>query len=105
MSPTEGAPAAGVAAGLNEESERVRYLLEELDDVIFQAIRGDQPAMKTAHELWPQIVGELGFELVEESREQYLRYANDLIERSQAERMCDPELMVAALEVVELLTR
>jgi hypothetical protein len=103
-SPSEGAPAAGAAAVLDPESERVRYLLEELDDAIFQAVRGDQRAMKTAHELWPQVVAELGFDLVEESREQYLRYANDLIRCVEVERMNDPRLTLAALEIVELLT-
>ncbi len=90
---------------LQPESEHVRALLEELDDVVFMAIRGDEASLTIAGQLWPRVVQEIGWELVEESREQYLRYASDLSQRMAREELRDPKLAIAALEVIELLSR
>lgn len=83
----------------------MRSLLEELDDVIFKAIQGDSTAIEQAHELWPQVVRNLGWELVEESRAQYLRYATHLAEHWNYDTPRDPTRAVAALEIIELLSR
>jgi hypothetical protein len=80
-------------------------LLEELDDVVFQAIRGDQAALEQARLLWPQVVQEIGWELVEESREQYLRYSTDLSRRFEHDDIRDPQRALAAIEILELLMR
>ncbi len=90
---------------LSSESAYVRALLEDLDDVVFSAVRGDASALEQAHILWPQVVAAIGWELVEESREQYLRFAIDVIRRFETDGIRTPECTVAALEVISLLTR
>jgi len=89
---------------LHPESEPVRGLLEELDDVIFSAVRGDSGALEQAHTLWPQVVAAIGWELVEESREQYLRFAIDVTQRFGTADGRRPEHAVAALDIISLLT-
>lgn len=90
---------------LHADSDEVKSLLEELDDVIFQAIRGDGNSLQLAHQLWPQVVRTIGWELVEESREQYLRYATDLARRFDQGAVRDPQKALAVIEIIELLTR
>ncbi len=90
---------------LHPESEPVRTLLEDLDDVIFMAVRGDAGALQQAHTLWPQVVEALGWELVEESREQYLRFAIDVTRRFESDKARRPEHAIAALDIISLLTR
>ncbi len=90
---------------LQSESAYVRAMLEELDDVVFSAVRGDDGALEQAQTLWPQVVAAIGWELVEESREQYLRFAIDVTRRFEGDNSRKPEHAVAALEVISLLTR
>lgn len=98
-------PVQRPACLLDVETESVRALLEELDDVIFSAIQGDDEALAQAHELWPQVVLEIGWEMVEESREQYLRYAIDITRCGELNELRSPEHAIAALEVISLLTK
>lgn len=102
---SQSATAAPPSQQLHAESEHVRHLLEHLDDVIFQALRGDASSLALAHELWPQVLREIGWELVEESREQYLRYAVDLTRQYEEDRLRNPENAISAVEVIELLSR
>ncbi|NOZ40657.1 MAG: hypothetical protein GXP24_10590 [Planctomycetes bacterium] len=90
---------------LHPESTYVRAMLEDLDDVVFSAVRGDADALEQAHTLWPQVVAAIGWDLVEESREQYLRFAIDVTQRFETDNARKPEHAVAALEVISLLTR
>lgn len=90
---------------LHPESAQVRALLEELDDVIFAAVRADVAALEQARSLWPQVVAAIGWELVEESREQYLRFAIDVMQRFESSDERKPEHAVAALEIISLLTK
>jgi hypothetical protein len=90
---------------LHPDSEHVRGLLEELDDVVFQAIRGDATSLEQVRTLWPQVVEQIGWELVEESREQYLRYSTDLAKRLEHQEIRDPQRAMAAIEIIELLMR
>ncbi|MEM8943831.1 MAG: hypothetical protein AAGD11_01505 [Planctomycetota bacterium] len=90
---------------LHSESAYVRAMLEDLDDVIFAAVRGDEAALQQAHVLWPQVVQAIGWELVEESREQYLRFAIDVTQRQDINRIRKPEHAVAALEIISLLSK
>lgn len=90
---------------LHSESEDVNAMLERLDDVIFDAVRGNGPALEKAKTMWPQVVLSLGWELVEESREQYLRFALDIIRNAEQESSRNPDQSIAALEVVSLLTK
>ena len=90
---------------LHPESAQVRALLEQLDDVVFTAVRGDAGALEQAKNLWPQVVAAIGWELVEESREQYLRFAIDITRRFENDNTRKPEHAVAALEIISLLTK
>jgi len=90
---------------LHPESELVHAMLEELDDVVFSAVCGDAGALEQARTLWPQVVTAIGWELVEESREQYLRFAIDVTQRLETSSTRKPEHAVAALEIISLLTR
>ena len=97
------APAAGLSHLIPPDSDIVRSVLEELDDVVFLAIRGDTDALEQARSLWPAVVEQIGRDVVEESREQYLRYATDLARRSDQEPIRDPCRALAIVEIVELL--
>jgi hypothetical protein len=88
---------------LHPESEVVHALLEDLDDVIFSAVNGNGAALEKARTLWPQVVSAIGWELVEESREQYLRFAIDVTKRMERDNARRPEQAAAALEVIALL--
>jgi hypothetical protein len=90
---------------LHAESDEVQLLLEELDDVVFQAIRGDADSIEQARQLWPQVVRQIGWELAEESREQYLRYSTDLARQFEHEELREPQRALAAIEIIELLMR
>jgi hypothetical protein len=90
---------------LHPESKQVHAMLESLDDVVFSAVRGDANALEQAHTLWPQVVAAIGWELVEESREQYLRFAIDITQRFENDSTRKPEHAVAALEIISLLTK
>ena len=86
-------------------------LLEQLDDVIFEALRGCTTSLAKAEHLWPKTVAYLGWEAVEESREQYLRYALDVTRPADESSdltghgLRTPEHSIVALEVIELLLR
>lgn len=54
---------------------RAQAQLELLDDTVFEAIAGKAEAMHRLHALWPQVLRELGPDLIEESQVQYLRHA------------------------------
>jgi hypothetical protein len=101
----ESAPAQVPSQLLHPESDEVRALLEELDDVVFLAIRGDADSLEQARMLWPLVVKRIGWELVEESREQYLRYSTDIARRSEQDAVQDPAQAIAVIEVIELLMR
>jgi hypothetical protein len=77
--------------------------LEWLDDLMFEAIEGDPVALETAIDAWHRSVDELGLDVLEESRHQYLRRAqcvwNEL--RNQPDR--PPHKVFAAIEVISLL--
>lgn len=90
---------------LHSESEYVRAMLEELDDVIFSAVRGDTRALEKAQTLWPQVVDAIGWELVEESREQYLRFAIDMTQRFETDTARKHEHAIAAIEIISLIAR
>lgn len=53
----------------------VTECLEQLDDVVFEALRGSPAALAQLELLWPSAVGSLGYDVLAESREQYLRKA------------------------------
>jgi hypothetical protein len=78
--------------------------LEQLDDMVFEAIAGKQGAIEQLQRLWPEVLAKVGPDLVEESREQYLRHAlrvwRDCVEGDQIRNAA---LANAAIGVVCLL--
>ena len=65
----------GLAEALAAQPPEVLELLERIDDLVFAAIAGDGGALAELEVLWPVAAEELDDELVEQSREQYLRCA------------------------------
>jgi hypothetical protein len=79
------------------DSVEVRDQLEELDDAMFAAIDGTGGAFEKARLLWFNAIASLPWGLVEESRDQYLRYA------AEVTRL--PGKSDTARDVMELLAR
>ena len=90
---------------IHADSRESSELLETLDDAMFAAIAGDEAAMATARELWSRALAELSAELLDESREQYLRFAVDETRRFESDQTRDLTKAMIAVEVIELLTR
>lgn len=89
---------------LRPETDEMRELLEDLDDAIFAALQGSDDSLNRAKTLWPRAIAEIDSELVEESREHYLRFAVEASQRSQQNEVRCPGMSVAALEIILLLT-
>ena len=93
-------PAQVVGAQCPEAIEK----LELLDDTVFEAIAGKAGALEQLRELWPAVLSQVGPDLVEESREQYIRHAlrvwKDCINGDQ---ISNPSTALATMEVVCLL--
>lgn len=87
------------------ETPEVREHLEALDDAMFAAIAGHAGALAPARTLWTAAAGALPAALVDESREQYLRYAAEVMRRFELAEIRDPAAAIAALEVIELLAQ
>jgi hypothetical protein len=95
-----GAPSQALGASLPEVQEK----LERLDDVVYEAIDGQATALEQLEKLWPEVLAELGDELVAESREQYLRYALTIWEDSLGpDGVRSPARAMRALDVLCLL--
>lgn len=87
------------------ETPEVHEILETLDDAIFAAIAGCPSALAEAQTLWPQVRLLLPGELLEESREQYLRRANEACHEFADRPSRGHEVTLAAVEILEMLTR
>ncbi len=90
---------------LHPETDQMRELLEELDDSIFAAIQGSDAALERAKSLWPRAIAEIEWQLVEESREHYLRFAVEVSRRLDQNEVRTPENAILALEIISLLTK
>jgi len=77
--------------------------LEELDDVVFEAIAGKPAAFARLQVLWPQMLAQLGPQHIEESKAQYLRHAMAVWQECQADTSDSPKQGMRALEVLCLL--
>ena len=89
---------------LQPESDEVRELLEELDDAIFGAIQGSSEALERAKTLWPRAFAEIDWQLVDDSREQYLRFALEAFKSCEQDDPRSPENAMAVLEIIAFLT-
>lgn len=94
----------GPSQWLSADSPEMLETLEVLDDTVFEAIAGKPGAMDRLRALWPKALSRLRPEMVDESREQYLRHAlrvwRDCVE---GEHIHNPALAIKALDVVVLL--
>lgn len=78
--------------------------LERLDDLVFEAIAGKPGAFAELKQFWPQVLAELGPELLHESREQYIKHALRIWrECVEGEQIRNPQLAIAAMDVVCLI--
>jgi hypothetical protein len=89
--------AASILEFPDADSVEVRDQLEELDDAMFAAIDGASGAFDKARMLWFSAVASLPWGVVEESRDQYLRYAAELARL--------PGRSATARDVMQLLAR
>ncbi|MHB8899481.1 MAG: GAP1-N2 domain-containing protein [Thermoguttaceae bacterium] len=71
----------GPSGELAAERPEVVASLETLDDLVFNAVKGDAASLAELQSAWPRVKAELGNELLAQSREQYLRYALQVWER------------------------
>jgi hypothetical protein len=77
--------------------------LEDLDDVIFAAIDGDQAALQESAAAWHRAVRTLGHDAIEETRRQYLRHAQSVWEGLRHQSVQPPHKIFAAIEIIGLL--
>jgi hypothetical protein len=92
------------SANLPTQSPQILEQLECLDDLVYDAIRGQSLAMQQLRAAWPKFLAELSGDLVCESREQYLRYALSIWEDSHGDHgVRDPARAAQALDVLSLL--
>jgi hypothetical protein len=79
-------------------------MLELLDDTVFEAIAGKPAACEQLRVLWPELLATLGRDLIEESREQYIRHALRVWQECiDGDSIRNPATAIAAMEVVCLL--
>jgi hypothetical protein len=89
---------------LDPNSPEVLEKLERLDDLVFDAISGNQASLGELKVFWPKVRNELEDPLLAESREQYLRYAlMSWEELAQRDTVRNPSLAMQSLEVLCVL--
>ncbi|HEX4130402.1 MAG TPA: hypothetical protein VHZ24_10180 [Pirellulales bacterium] len=78
--------------------------LEVLDDTVFEAIAGRPEALEALRRLWPEVLVELGPELIEPSLAQYIRHAMRLWQDCvEGDQIRNPALAVNVMEVIRVL--
>src|SRR5688572_14604497 len=77
--------------------------LEDLDDVIFPAIDGDLEALKASQPAWQHAMEELGLEAVQETRCEYLRYAQTVWQFLLRQSVQQPLRLMAVMKIISLL--
>lgn len=92
-----------LAERLSKQPAPILEMLEKIDDLVFAAIAGDTGALAELEVLWPLTASELEPELVEQTREQYLRCALSLCGDSAEGIRARPERALAAVDVLCVL--
>jgi hypothetical protein len=92
-----------VATSAEELPPEAIHHLEELDDVIFAAIDGDQAALQESTAAWHRALKTLGHDAIEETRRQYLRHAQSVWEGLRHQNVQPPHKIFAAIEIIGLL--
>jgi len=89
---------------LHTTDPQVLTILEQLDDLVYEAIAGNDAALEELKTRWPQIRETLHGELLVESRAQYLRYALSIWEEClRPDGLREPTRALASLDVLCLL--
>ncbi|MEE8452782.1 MAG: hypothetical protein V3R99_12735 [Thermoguttaceae bacterium] len=89
---------------LQPQSQEALEKLELLDDVVYEAINGEEVTLERLKTLLPEVLDELEEELVIESRAQYLRYALSIWEQgTDSTGLRNPLRAMQALDVLCLL--
>ncbi len=91
------------AGDSSELGQQVMDQLEVLDDTIFKAIDGDVTALERSAGVWESALKNLGAELLEESRQQYLRQAEAQWQRLRLQSGYSLPKVFTALEIISLL--
>ncbi len=92
-----------LVATLAAQPAEVLELLERIDDLVFAAIAGDDRALTELEVLWRAATADLDANLVEQSREQYLRCALSIWGECVDGDVRRPERAVAAIDVLCVL--
>ncbi len=88
---------------LAAQPAEVLEVLERIDDLVFAAISGDLSALAELQVLWPCVVGDLDPDVVEQSREQYLRCALSIWSQAVEAHVKQPERAISAIDVLCVL--
>jgi hypothetical protein len=92
------------SALLKPESPETLEKLELLDDLVYDAISGRSGALEQLQTVWPALKSELDYQMLAESREQYLRFALTIWESCVDDNnIRNPAKAVQALDVLCLL--
>jgi hypothetical protein len=92
------------SANLKPESQETLEKLELLDDLVYDAISGRSGALEQLQTVWPTLKTDLDFQMLAESREQYLRFALTIWEGCVDDNnIRNPAKAVQALDVLCLL--
>ena len=95
---------AGPSQHFETNTREAQAKLEYLDDLVFEAIAGQQRALEELQTAWPALRAQLGDDLLAESREQYLRYSLQVWEGCvAADGVRHASRAVQALDVLCLL--
>lgn len=78
--------------------------LEQLDDVVFPAIAGDEHALERLGPTWREAVETLGVDAVRESRNEYLRYARETWDFLRRHSVEQPHRLAGVLQIIALLS-
>lgn len=92
-----------LAERLAQQPAPILEMLERIDDLVFAAIAGDTGALAELEVLWPLTASELDADLVEQTREQYLRCALSLCGDTATGDRARPERALAAVDVLCVL--
>lgn len=85
------------------DSQEILDHLERLDDLVFDAMSGDERALEEMSRLWPQLLAKLGPDRLDESREQYLRHSLSVWETCLEDGLREPDRALASLQVLSIL--
>ncbi|MEX2112626.1 MAG: hypothetical protein WD845_05535 [Pirellulales bacterium] len=88
---------------LAAQPAEVLEVLERIDDLVFAAISGDSSALAELQVLWPCVAGDLEPDVVEQSREQYLRCALSIWSQAVEAHVKQPERAISAIDVLCVL--